>query len=68
MDVHLANEASLIGLRNRLLHDHRLVHKLATDVDVRGRCAHGDAGDEATLDQFVWIVPHDFPVLARTGL
>lgn len=46
----------------------RLVVELAADVDVGGAGAHGAAGDQATLDEFVRVVAHDLAVLARARL
>ena len=37
-------------------------------IDVAGVRAHGEAGDQAALDQQMRIVPHDLAVLAGAGL
>mmetsp|Transcript_29325 Transcript_29325/g.50220 ORF Transcript_29325/g.50220 Transcript_29325/m.50220 type:complete len:387 (+) Transcript_29325:480-1640(+) len=64
----LANESCRVGLGNGLLENHRLVDELATNVNVRRRGAHRDAGDQAALDELVRVVPHDLPILARARL
>mmetsp|Transcript_19209 Transcript_19209/g.34218 ORF Transcript_19209/g.34218 Transcript_19209/m.34218 type:complete len:476 (-) Transcript_19209:63-1490(-) len=64
----LAQEALLVGLIHGPHESHALVHKLATDVNVRGARAHGGARDEAALHELVRVVAHDLAVLAGAGL
>ena len=65
-----ADEAGGVGLVDGLVEDDGLVEVLAADVDVGGPGAHGEAGEEAALDELVRVLPHDLPVLAgaRLGL
>src|SRR5205085_5701988 len=42
--------------------------EFATDIDVGRAGAHGEAGDQCTLDQLVRIVADDLAVLATPGL
>ena len=50
------------------MHVAGLVVELAPDINVSGPGAHCTAGHEATLDQLVRVVTHDFTVLARARL
>ena len=68
VDVVLADQLGLIGLVDRGLQALALADELAADVDVAGVRAHGEAGDQAALDQQMRIVPHDLAVLAGAGL
>src|SRR6202047_2985588 len=68
MDVVLADELGLTGLVDRRLQVLALAHEFAADIDVAGVRRHGGAGDQATLDQEMRIVPHDLAVLAGAGL
>ena len=61
-------QARLVGLVDGGLQALGLAEELAADIDVGGVCAHGEAGDERALYQFVRVVAHDLPVLARAGL
>lgn len=63
-----ADQAGGIGLVDRLLDVAALVVELAADVDVAGRGADGETGDQAAFDQLVRIVAQDVPVLAGTRL
>ena len=68
VDVVLADQPRLIGLVDGALQRLALADELAADVDVGGVRPHGEAGDQAALDQEMRIVPHDLPVLAGAGL
>jgi hypothetical protein len=68
VEVVLADEVSLIGLRHGRLQPLALADEFAADVDVAGVNAHGEAGNEAALHQQMRIVPHDLAILARAGL
>ncbi len=68
MDVVLADKLGLIGLVHRRLQAFALADEFAANVDVAGVGAHGEAGDQATFDQQMRIVPHDLAVLAGAGL
>src|SRR5262249_19620366 len=61
-------EARRIGLVDRDLEILRFERKLAANVDVGGDRAHGEAGDQAALDQHMRVEPHDLAVLAGAGL
>ena len=63
-----ADQPGGVGLVDRPLQRLGLAVELAADVDVGGVRAHGDAGEQAALDQLVRLVPHDLPVLAGAGL
>src|SRR3546814_8048444 len=41
--------------------------ELATDIDITGVRTHGEAGEQAALDQLVRVPAHDVPVLAGPG-
>ena len=45
-----------------------LVVELAADIDVGGAGAHGEAGDQAALDQHMRIEAQDLAILAGAGL
>ena len=60
----LAEKFGLVGLIDRRLQALTFADKLAAHIDVAGAGAHGEAGDQASLDQQMRIVPHDFAVLA----
>merc|ERR1719322_2035930 len=64
----LSEETLCVRLLNGHLQVRRLVVEFATHVDVGRARAHRSAGDEASLNQLVRVVPHDLPVLARAGL
>jgi hypothetical protein len=66
--VALADQAGLIGLVDRQLQRLALADELAADVDVGRDRAHGETGDQATLDQRVRVVAQDLAVLAGAGL
>ena len=68
VDVVLADQLGLIGLVDRRLQALALADEFAAHVDVAGMGAHGEAGDQAALDQQMRIVPHDLAVLAGAGL
>ncbi len=68
VDVVLADELCLIGLRDRRLQPLALADEFAANVDVAGVGGHGAAGDQASFDQKVRIVAHDLAVLAGAGL
>src|SRR5262245_44551000 len=68
VDVVLADEAGLVGLVHRRLQALALADEFAADVDVAGVGIHGEAGEQAALDQEVRTVPHDLAVLAGAGL
>ena len=68
VDVVLADQPRLIGLVDGALQRLALADVFAADVDVGGVRPHGEAGDEAALDEEMRIVPHDLPVLAGAGL
>ena len=40
--------------------------EFSTDVNVGSSSTHGMTSDEATLDQFMWIMTHDFTILTCT--
>ena len=63
-----ANKTGLVGLVDRKLKVEVFVVVFASDVDVGGVRAHREAGDQAAFDQFVRIVAHDVPILARSRL
>ena len=58
----------LVGLVDRRLQALALADELAAHVDEGGVRAHGEAGDQAALDQRVRVVAHDLAVLAGAGL
>ena len=62
-----ANKPGFTGLVQGGLQDFPFPHILAADVDVGGVGPHGETGNQATLDQRVRVVAHDFPVLAGAG-
>lgn len=64
----LANEAVGVGLVDGSLEDGGLLDEFTSDVDVGGGRVHGSAGDEASLDELVWVLSHDLAVLASSGL
>src|SRR5262245_24706019 len=66
--VVLADEIGLIGLVHCRLQTFALAHELAADVDEAGMRAHREAGDQAALDQQMWVVAHDLAILAGAGL
>ena len=68
VDVVLADQLGFIGLVDRGLQALALKDELAAHIDVAGVGAHGEGGDQATLDQEMRIVPHDLAVLAGAGL
>src|SRR4029077_15658306 len=68
VEVVLADEVSLIGLRHGRLQPLALADEFAADVDVTGVNAHGEGGHEAALQPAIRIVPHDLAILARAGL
>src|SRR5262249_38212824 len=68
VDVVLADELGLVGLLDRRFKPLALADEFAADVDVAIVHAHGAAGDQASLDQEMRIVPHDFAVLTRARL
>ena len=68
VDVVLADELRRIGLLDRRLEVLALADEFAADVDVADIGAHGEAGDQAALDQQMRVVPHDLAVLAGAGL
>ena len=68
VDVVLADQPGLIGLVDGALQRLALADELAAHIDVGGDRAHGEAGDQAALDQRVRIVAQDVAVLAGAGL
>ena len=66
--VALADQLGVVGLVDRRLQCFALADEFAADIDVAGIGAHAEAGDQATLDQEMRIVPHDLAVLAGAGL
>ena len=68
VDVVLADELGLIGLVHRRLQALALADEFAANIDVAGVGVHGEAGDQAALDQEMRVVPHDLAVLAGAGL
>ena len=64
----LADQAGLVGLVDRRLQALALADELAAHVDVAGMRPHGEAGDQAALDQKMRVVPHDLAILAGAGL
>ena len=68
MDVVLADQLGVVGLVDCGLQALALADEFAAHVDVAGMRAHGAAGDQATFDQEMRIVPHDLAVLAGAGL
>lgn len=64
----LANEAVGVGLVDGSLEDGGLLDEFTSDVDVGGGRVHGSAGDEASLDELVWVLSHDLAVLASSRL
>ena len=64
----LADQACIIGLRNRSLHDLCLANIFTADVDIGGARAHSEAGDQRTFDQLVRIVAQNLAVLAAARL
>src|SRR5215831_19237269 len=68
VDVVLADEIGGIGLVHRRLQAFSFADEFAADIDEAGMRAHGEAGDQAALDQEMWVVAHDLAVLAGAGL
>lgn len=64
----LANQASLVGLVDRVLENGSLVVEFTTDVDVGGRGVHGAARNEAALDELVRVLAHNLTILACSRL
>lgn len=64
----LSDQTVLVGLLNGALKDGSLVVELTTNVDVSSCAVHGTTSDQAAFDQSVWILAHDFTVLASTWL
>src|SRR6516162_142723 len=68
VDVVLADEIGRIRLVHRRLQALAFAHEFAADIDEAGMRAHGEAGDQAALDQEMRVVAHDLAVLAGAGL
>ena len=68
VNVVLADQLGVVGLIDGGLKPLALADELAADIDVAMVHAHGAAGDQASLDQKMRIVPHDLAVLAGAGL
>ena len=66
--VVLAEEAGLVGLVDGALQRLALADELAAHIDVGGDRAHGEAGEQAALDQRMRVVAQDLAVLAGAGL
>lgn len=64
----LANQAIGVGFVDGVLEDIGLQDEFTTDIDVGSGRVHGSAGNEAALDELVWVLSHDFSVLAGSGL
>merc|ERR1711988_947103 len=62
-----SQKTSFVGLVNRLLQNHSLVEKFASNVDIRSTSTHSKTSDKATLYQRMWIFSHDFTILTRSG-
>ena len=45
-----------------------LVVEFTPDIDISSTSSHGSSSDKTTLDQLVWIIPHDLSVLACSWL
>jgi hypothetical protein len=63
----LANQALGVGLVDGVLEDIGFVDEFATDIDVGSGRVHGSSGNEAALDELVWVLSHDLSVLASSG-
>ena len=63
-----ADEARVVSFVDRRLEPNCLVVELTPDVDVGDMSAHREPGEQAALDQLVWIVAHHVPVLTGAGL
>lgn len=60
----LSEQAGLISFSDGQLHVGGFVVELAADVNVSSASTHGTTSDQAALDELMWIVSHDFSVLA----
>jgi hypothetical protein len=52
------------NLTDSNLHVGRLIVKLSSDVNICSPGTHGATGNQTTLNKLVWVVPHDFTILA----
>ena len=66
--VVLADQAGVIGFIDRALQSLALADEFAAHIDVGRDSTHGEAGDQAALDQRVRVVAQDIAVLAGAGL
>ena len=63
----VAEKTSGIGLVDGGLKAARLVHELATDIDIGGMRTHRETGENTAFQQLVRLVPDDVAILACAG-
>ena len=68
VDIVLADQLSLIGLLDGGFEHFTLTDIFTANIDVTSIGLHGEAGNQAALDQQVRIMAHDLAVLAGAGL
>merc|ERR1719323_1246131 len=64
----LAEEASVVGLLDSDLEVAGLVVELSSDVNISSPGSHGSACYQTSFNQSVWVMTHDFTILASSRL
>src|SRR5262249_21732654 len=68
VDVVLADQFGFVSLIDRRLEPLAFSYELTPHINVTGVSPHGEARDQAALDEKVRIVAHDVTILTGTGL
>src|SRR5579859_2700879 len=64
----LSNKSFLVSLINSILQCNSLIIKLSSNINITSSGIHSPAYDNTSLHQLMWILPHDFSILARPWL